>query len=457
MLYAKILKHCFIDTLDREVLMTWFYNLIYLALLAIVSPVLLWRTLRSGKYRQGFWEKCCGYVPRRTSQNPCIWLHAVSVGEVNLIQTLITELEQQYPTYDFVISTTTHTGYELARKKYAPRQVFYAPLDFSWAVKNALRRIRPQLLILAELEVWPNLIHLAKQAKVQVAVVNGRLSDKSFRGYSRVAWLLRPMFSQLDLVAAQTAEYAERFIALGTEHTHITGSLKFDGALQERQNPQTLRLATLAGITKNNVIFLAGSTQAPEETTALQAWEAASKQYAALKLIMVPRHPERFDEVAHLLNQSGHAWIRRSQLVPNEPVPEWKILLVDAVGELGAWWGTAHMAFVGGSLGNRGGQNMIEPAAYGAAVCFGPNTWNFRDVVSRFLQAKAAVVIHNAEELQTFLQHCLEDASFTATLGTNAKNLVASNQGATQHTMELLESLLLETPINNRIKLKRAS
>lgn len=426
--------------------MTWIYNFAYLTLLALVWPWLLWKAIRHGKYSAGWSEKFLGHVPRREGQRPCIWLHAVSVGEVNLLQTLLGRLEREYPDWDIVISTTTLTGYALAKKRYAPRTVCYAPLDFSWAVRNAVARIRPRMLILAELELWPNLIQAVKQSGAKVAVMNGRLSDNSFKRYCQFAWFVRHLFSQLDLVAAQTEEYAERFQTLGTPaaNVHVTGSLKFDGAMSDRENPSTQKLRQLAGIEPTDIIFLAGSTQEPEEQLALQTFQQHCAKYPQLKLILVPRHPERFEEVATLLQKSGLRWQRRSQWNESTNTTPWQVLLVDAVGELGAWWGTARIAFVGGSLGNRGGQNMIEPAAYGSAIAFGPNTWNFRDVVARFLAAEAAIVIHDGQELSNFVSRCLLEPEFAETLGEKAASLVRSQQGAADHTIQLLRPLLME-------------
>jgi 3-deoxy-D-manno-octulosonic-acid transferase len=325
-------------------------------------------------------------------------------------------------------------------------------LDFSWAVKSALRRVRPDVLVLAELELWPNLIRAAKRQGVKTAVVNGRLSEKSFRGYRRIRPLVGRMLRQLDLIAVQDETYAGRFRELGAlpETVHVTGSMKYDGAETDRQNRATRRLAELAGITDRDVVFLAGSTQEPEESAALTIFQRLHPEFPNLKLILVPRHPERFDSVAKLLDQSGLPWQRRTLL--DQPTDEKasenstfrlppSAFLIDAVGELGAWWGTAQIAFVGGSFGHRGGQNMIEPAAYGAAVSFGPNTWNFRDVVSAMLDRQAAVVVQNPAELEQFVRRCLTDSVYGEELGRRAQEFVKTQIGATERTLRLLEKL----------------
>jgi 3-deoxy-D-manno-octulosonic-acid transferase len=424
--------------------MAYLLNVIYLLLIGLASPWLAWQAWRIGKYREGWGAKFLGRVPGRSGAAPCLWLHAVSVGEVNLLATLIERWDRLHPEWEIVISTTTHTGFQLAQKRYAPRTVFYCPLDFTWAVRRAMRAIRPDLFVLTELELWPNLIAAARQHGAKVAVVNGRLSESSFRGYRRIGWLVRRVLADIDLIAVQNEEYARRFLDLGArpEAVQTTGSIKFDGARTDRNNPDTQRLSRLAGIAADDVVFLAGSTQDPEESLALDAFEQLVKAHPELRLILVPRHPERFDAVADLLNRRGVRWQRRSRLDADRADPGARVLLVDAVGELGAWWGAAQIALVGGSLGQRGGQNMIEPSAYGAAVSFGPNTWNFRDVVVQLLARQAAIVVSDGPELTAFVRHCLDDPAYAAKLGGRARELVLQQQGAADRTIGLLNGLL---------------
>jgi 3-deoxy-D-manno-octulosonic-acid transferase len=433
-------------------------NFIYLALLVVCAPLILWAAVRTGKYRDGYREKFLGLVPRRDSDATCVWIHAVSVGEVNLLSTILRELRSAHPDWQFVVSTTSRTGYELACKKYADLTVFYCPLDFSWAVRTAMRRVRPSLLVLAELELWPNLILAAKAEGARVAIINGRMSDHSFPGYHRFELLVGRLLGQLDLIAAQNDESADRFRALGApqDRVHVTGSLKYDGAQTDRDNPRTTALRALAGLAEDDIVFLAGSTQDPEEQFAVEIYSRLVMQHPRLRLVLVPRHPERFEAVAELLENSGLAWHRRSQLNrkrsatslddrSREPTVRRPILLVDTVGELGAWWGTAQIALVGGSFGSRGGQNMIEPAAYGAAVSFGPNTWNFRDIVAALVAADATVVVRDRAELEAFVRRALEEPAWAAGLGGRAQAFVRSQLGATGRTVSLIETLVQPT------------
>ncbi len=433
--------------------MPYLLNLIYLALIGLASPWLLYCAVCKQKYRQGWAAKLLGFVPLRRSQRPCIWWHAVSVGEVNLLPALVTEWKRRRPEWDCVVSTTTRTGYELARKRFPNESVFYCPLDFTWSVRRALRRVRPDVFVLAELELWPNLIRAAHRRGVRVAVVNGRLSDHSFRGYRRIRWFVRRVVRQIDLVAVQNPRYASRFAQLGAPTTaiHVTGSIKFDGARGDRDQPATRALRRLWGLADHHHVLLAGSTQAPEESMAVEAFRAVLADRDAWRLIVVPRHPERFDDVAQMLRGTGLAWQRRSTLESQGADPAARVLLVDTIGELGAWWGTADIGFVGGSMGQRGGQNMIEPAAYGLAVCFGPNTWNFRDIVRMLLDRNAAVVVHDQDQLNAFVRQCVENPAETRTLGEAARRCVLEQQGATNRTVhDLLK--LVPPPAGNDMK-----
>jgi len=428
----------------KESRVRYLLNVFYLFLLAVFAPWLCYACWRHGKYRRGLLEKFLGRVPARTGQRPCIWFHAVSAGEVNLLKSLADRIEQEFPAWECVISTTTQTGFEMARRRHPSHTVFFCPLDFSWSVEQAMRRVRPDVLVLLELELWPNLIGAAKRHGAKTAVVNARLSDRSFRGYRRVGWLVRHVLQRVDVITAQNKVYAGRFRQLGasSDRIHVTGSLKFDGAQTDRNNIATQRLARLAGIGPRDVVFLAGSTQAPEEALALQTYLALVNEHPQLRLILVPRHPERFSEVAKLLSGSGRAWQRRSRLESTGGNSLARILLVDTMGELAAWWGTARIAYVGGSMGSREGQNMIEPAAYSAAVSFGPRTANFRDVVELLLDHEAGVVVRNGAELEGFVRRCLEDPQGTVELGRRAQRLVTQQQGAADQTVQHLARLV---------------
>ena len=423
--------------------MRYLINLIYLALLLAASPWLLWSAFRHGKYRQGWPAKLLGLVTRNRDPQDSIWFHAVSVGEVQLLEVLIAEVRRRWPQTPLVISTTSRTGFALAQKKYPDLIVSYAPLDFSWAVDHAIRRWRPRMIVLAELEVWPNWIAAANRRGIPVCVVNGRLSARSAAGYRRLQPWIRKMFQGLHLVAVQNDAYRRRFLELGAKADRVvtTGSLKFERATLDRDNPTTRALAQQFGITASDTIFLAGSTQEPEDVYALNAFTSCLHDFPALRLVLVPRHPERFDDVAEACARSGLRWQRRTG-ADGEVNGDWQVLLVDTVGELGDWWGTADIGFVGGSFGDRGGQNMLEPAAFGVATCFGPRTENFREISDALVAAGGAEVVPDAKALTAFVRRCLDDPPYRHFLGSAATAFVESQTGATQRTMELLSPRL---------------
>jgi 3-deoxy-D-manno-octulosonic-acid transferase len=426
--------------------MPFVLNLVYLALLVFAAPALLYRALCSGKYREGWSEKLLGSAPHRIGDGPCIWFHAVSVGEVLLLRPVVSALMRRRPGWDVVVSTTTTTGLAVARRTYPDLVTFYAPLDFSWATRRAMARIRPTVLVLVELELWPNLVWAAKRMGTRVAIVNGRLSHRSHHGYRRLRGPLGPTIRRLDAVAVQSEEYAARFVDLGIprDRIRVTGSVKFDGLESDRNNPRTLALRRDLGLAPADLVFVAGSTMAGEEEAALAAYRRARKRHVRLRLVLVPRHADRFERVAEWLAREGESVVRRSEFnPPPRSVERPPVILVDTIGELGAVWGLADVAFVGGSLvPGRGGQNMMEPAAYGASVLFGPHTSNFRDTVERLLERGGARVVRDPEDLAQALLGDLDDPEMAARRGAAARSLVLAQNGATDRTLAELDRLV---------------
>ncbi len=425
-------------------------NLIYVALLLLLAPVLIYRMIQSGKYREGLWEKFRGDAPLRIGGQPCLWFHAVSVGEVLLLRPLVHEMARRRPNWEVVISTTTTTGLAVARRTFPDLITFYAPLDFSWATRRAMGRIRPTVLALVELELWPNLIRSAKVSGAKVAIINARLSVRSYRGYRGLRRPLGTTLRCIDAVAAQDAEYARRFVELGvpSDRVSVTGSVKYDGLESDRNNTRTRDLRKELGISHSDLVFVAGSTMDGEEAAALNAYRAARLQHPSLRLILVPRHAQRFDGVADWLSRNGETVVRRTQLAKDPvrvslaggPPP---VILIDTMGELGAVWGLADVAFVGGSLvPGRGGQNMMEPAAYGASVLFGPHTSNFRETVEQLLARNAACRVANADELKLRLQEDLDDPEAAASRAAAGRSFVLAQHGASGRTLAELDRLV---------------
>lgn len=424
----------------------WFLNCVYALLLLAVAPVLVYRRMRFGKYRGGWREKLTGQLVRQHPDRQCIWFHAVSVGEVLQLQKVLDETTSRFPAVELFITTTTDTGYEVARTKYSQHTVAYFPLDFTWAVSQALKSIHPDLVVLVELELWPNFIFQCHKRAIPLALINGRIGEKSFRGYSKITPLLRRVLECFDVLAVQNETYGRRLISLGApaDRVVVTGNIKFDRAESDRSSVKTMDLRRAFGIQPDEQVFIAGSTQSPEEMYALDAWRSLRADFPNLRLILVPRHKERFEDVAELVHQRGVPLLRRSEHNgPVNGVPASRpVILLDTLGELAACWGLADIAFVGGSLTNRGGQNMLEPAGYGAAVLFGPNTWNFKDITEALMSRDGARVVRNADELTSVLRELLENPSLAKQLGRTACEFVAEQQGATVKTVNQIVPLI---------------
>ncbi len=439
--------------------MRWLLNLFYVLLLTMLSPFIAWRVVRHGRYRRGLAEKLFGRQAPAGDERPAVWFHAVSVGEVIQLQKVVDEFRRKTANrFRIVVSTSTDTGYDLALKRFHDCQVTWFPLDFSWAVHNAVSSLQPHMVVLMELELWPNFLAECQRQNIPVSVVNARMSERSHRGYLRIHPLMAPLFESLTLVAAQSQSNADRLGSLGVvrDRLQVTGSIKFDGVATDRSNPATDHLRQLFGLAPTETVFMAGSTQEPEEQIALEAWLACRSKYPSLRMILVPRHRERFDSVAKLVHDAGVKLVRRSSLEAAARVIPDAVILLDTIGELSACWGLADIAFVGGSFGNRGGQNMIEPAAFGATVLFGPNTRNFRDVVLAFHEAQACIQLQQPEQLAPTLARLLSDSAECNRLGAAARETVNSQVGATARTVSLLADIVHSSPRTGRIRHKAA-
>lgn len=419
-------------------------DIVYFITIVCASPWIVWRSVRFGRYRGGWGQRFFGPKTNIPEGQPVVWLHAVSVGEVQVLRTLVEQFEKHRPDVRLAISITTDSGMDLGRKLFAKHLVFFTPIDFSWVMRNTFRVLHPNLIILAELEVWPNWVSQAQELGCPVAIVNGRLSENSLRGYLRLGSLVRTTFAKITWVGAQSDAYAERFRTIGVEpeRVTVTGNTKFDGASGDKNQHEVQTLRQSLQLMPENVVWVAGSTQAPEEELVLRVFCTLAKTHPRLKLILVPRHPERFEEVAKQMESTGFSWIRRSQMRKNEAIGDWKIFLGDSVGELRWWWGLADIGFVGGSFGDRGGQNMIEPCAYGVATCFGPNTKNFADIVKLLLDDRACHQLQTQEELLPWVKSLIEDATVRQQLGLNARQTCLKHKGAIDRTWIEIQRLL---------------
>lgn len=425
----------------------FFYNVALLIGLAAASPWWLWRMATTQKYREGLSARL-GRVPARLTalrgQRPLVWIHAVSVGEVLSAARLVKTLDSELPGHCIVVSTTTRTGQTLARERFGAERVFYCPLDLPWAVHAYLRALRPSLLVLIETEFWPNLLSACARRHVPVAVVNARLSDRSWPRYRLLRGLWRPFLSRMDAVLAQSELDAERLRALGcrAERVSVAGNLKFD-VRAAAEAPATRILKTLADRLR---VVVAGSTLEGEEPALLAAWPQVLAAQPEVVMVLAPRHPERFSAVASLVAGSGFPWVRRSAW--NEqaeggltPLVPGQIVLLDTIGELASVYSLAAVAFVGGSLVPTGGHNLLEPAQFGVAIVAGPHDANFR-AIAEALRAHDALRVVRADELAAALAALLGDPGEAAAMGARAQEVFHEQAGATERCVAALQALL---------------
>jgi len=375
---------------------------------------------------------------------PTIWIHAVSVGEVVAASAVVEALRQKSPSHRVLISTTTSTGQKLAARRFGAENVIYFPLDFAFAIRPYLRALDPQLVVVAETEFWPNFLRLAKRSGARIAVINCRISDRSFPGYQRFRFwlpkLLEKTLSNVDIFLAQTEEDRQRLVEIGAAASKVTvaGNLKFD----VQPPPEPKIVASLReSLTHSGAgpILVCGSTLEDEEGSLLSAFSNILANHPKSVLVLAPRHPERFAEVAELVEQLGFRMHRRS-LWSGEPLAA-SVLLVDSIGELATLYSLATVAFVGGSLVPRGGHNILEPALYGVPIVTGNHYENFRDVVN-FFASRNAVRIVGLAELPLVLIELIENESERATLGRNALAALESQRGTTERTVKALLQLM---------------
>ena len=425
--------------------MRYILDLLYLLAGLAYSPVIVYRAVRHGRYRAG-WAERFGSISRKSPEKKCIWLHAVSVGEVNAAKTIIKELQTSFGDYEIVISTTTDTGFARANSLFSQdHSVFYFPFDFSWVMHRAFGRIQPAICLLMELEVWPNFVSTAKRLNIPVVVVNGRISDKSFPKYKRVKLLVRHIFRKVDLILAQTDQYAQRFREIGAGNVIVTSSLKYDTAQITDKVQGTDALAAQLNINSER-IWVAGGTGPGEEQILLDVFSRLKRsgEFGDLRLVIVPRKPERFDEVAQTIAGTGFDFLRYSSIKDTDTKFHERppVILGDTMGDLRKFYCLASVIFVGRSLVPMGGSDMIEAAALGKCTIFGPHTFNFRQTVEVLLADNGAIVVNDRDELLNAIAKCLLEPDFAHRIAQNGQNVIKRNQGATAKSIEQIGKLL---------------
>jgi 3-deoxy-D-manno-octulosonic-acid transferase len=424
--------------------MYFLYSVLLALALVVASPYWLWQMLRHGKYRTSLRQRF-GVIPARLrhSGRKCAWIHAVSVGEVLAISELARGLRAEMPDYRIVVSTTTDTGQKLAASRFGPDNVFYFPLDFAFAVRRWFNALKPDLVILAETEFWPNFLRVAAEQGARVAVVNARISDRSLAGYRRWKTLLRRVLAPVDVFLAQTPEDARRLTEIGApaERVRVAGNLKFD-VPPPRSCDITDQLKSALANSHAGPVLVCGSTVEGEEEILARAFHAVLERYPEAVMLLAPRHPERFEEVAQVLTHSHSPFARRSRW-QGESL-NGSILLVDSIGELASLYALATIAFVGGSLVHRGGHNIIEPAHQGVPILVGKHTENFRDIVNVFQDNDAVRVIAADGLGETFLRLLSDDAE-RLRMGRRAAAVLESQQGATRRMLQELQRLAVRS------------
>ncbi len=427
--------------------MRFVIDFVYLLAGVIYSPKVIYRAVRHKRYRSG-WGQRFGKITRKEPAKKCIWLHAVSVGEVNAARTIIEELENKFSSFEIVISTTTDTGYARANALFSNKHtVFYFPFDFSCVVQRAFRAIRPALCLLMELEVWPNFVQIAQKLNIPVVVINGRISGRSFPRYKIIKPFAKTIFQRVSLVLAQTQEYAQRFKEIGcpNEAVIVTGSLKYDTAQIADKVTGADELAKQLNVGDER-LWVAGGTGPSEEKIILNVFKGLNQeeQFKNLRLAIVPRKPERFEDVAQLIKENGFDLIRYSQA--KKPAAEKSqidtVILGDTMGDLRKFYSLATIIFVGRSLVPMGGSDMMEAAALGKCTIFGPHAFNFKQTVDELLAGDGAIMVEDEQDLLDAMKKCLSKPGFAKRIAQNGQDVIRKNQGATNKTIEHITKFL---------------
>lgn len=432
--------------------MFFFYSILLSLGFILMSPLFL---LRREKYASGFKQRLGNYPEFKRDDGKVIWLHCVSVGETNAARPLVAALKTEFPDHRLIISTTTKTGQELARKIFADDAdaIVYFPFDFKFSVRRALEHFKPSLVLLMETEIWPRFIHEANLSGAKIAIVNGRLSERSLGRYRLAGPFMRSVLAGIDLGMMQSEADAKRIVDLGLNQARVTvtGNLKFQQTPSSTNRELTEQFRHRFGISVNKPLIIAASTHDPEERYVLESLEGELSH--SCRLMIAPRHPERFDAVAGLLaeysEEYSYSFVRRTAQ-PSASDEDADVILLDSIGELREAYPLAEIVFVGGSLIPHGGQSILEPAAEGKAIVTGPYTHNFDAVVREFLDSGAVRQTSVApddfqvsERLYEQFTDLLENPNKRIQLGANAASLMSrSNQDATANTIEEIRHLL---------------
>lgn len=429
------------------------YSLLFTLGILLLSPRFLWDALTHGKYVEGLGQRLGKLPVIRGEGSSVIWLHCVSVGETQAARPLARALLEKFPGHKLVVSTVTRTGQRVAREVFRGEAsaVIYFPFDWAWTVRRALRCVDPSLVLVMETELWPRFLLESRRRGVPVALVNGRLSEKSFGRYKLIRGFIRRVVSCLDLALMQSEADAARITALGLERerVEVSGNLKFDMLASTDEHQLTEELRSRFGFHQTGPLIIAASTHAAEERIAMEAFGLlrARPEGRNARLLIAPRHPERFNEVAAVLSSYGLRWSRRSEPARDEDKSA-DVILLDSIGELRSTYRLARLVFVGGSIAPTGGHNVLEPAASGACIITGAHTENFTAIINAFLERDALVQLPPLTDeeapahLASVLAELLSDEARRRKIVTGATEVLSENRGATLYTAERIAGLL---------------
>jgi 3-deoxy-D-manno-octulosonic-acid transferase len=414
------------------------YNIFLVVATVFLSPVVLFKLITVPKYRGGLTQKLGRLrksVMRVIKGTRPIWVHAVSVGEVMAAHPLIRELKKKYPHRKLILSTVTVTGHFTASRRVPEADaIFYFPFDYPCIVRRVIKGINPEIVLVAETELWPNFFRELKRQGIPSAVINGRISPHSYKNYQKFRKFFGMVFDQVTLFCMQSEEDAQRIKDIGADpgKVMVTGNLKFD---QKMQGAQTGLVAISAG----RKVITAGSTHRGEEAALLEVFSRLREKYPKLLLIIAPRHPERFDEVEGVINSAGYECQRRTSL--RGPVKD--VLLLDTIGELRSFYAVCDIAFVGGSLVKVGGHNLLEPAAMKKPVIFSRYMFNFKEISEALISSGGGIMVKDKGELYAELNALLADGERAKSMGERAFRVIEANTGAAKKTIEAISRLIV--------------
>ena len=426
------------------------FDSIYLAASVVGAPYILFKMLTSERHRSGLYQRF-GFLSERISKKPGIWIHGASVGEVITARSIVEKIDQEFPEWETFISTSTNTGFSVAKQNFSDKTVFYFPIDLSWITKKVIRQIKPSYILLIELEIWPNFLTSVYEKNIPVIIVNGRISNKSLIAYKTISRISKTFHNSLtnktNIFCARTETDAQRFCDLGIPNDRVffTGTIKYDNIPAHIDEANKKKLAGLFNISDSDLVLMGGSTHEGEEEILLRLYENLSKTYSNLRLIIAPRHIERAGDVSRLIEKRGFIPLLKTDI--KESNYQWQntkktIIIIDTVGDLVNIYSLANIVFVGKSLVPLGGQNMMEPAGLGKPVVFGPHVFNFKEELDLLLRNDAARMVESEEELHNTIEYLIKNPDAANEMGIKAQKVINEERGATEKNMGIIREAL---------------